>query len=65
MKECCASCVWFFVDDYDGEAYCTVTPPDYKGRYPKVTPSSKCKDYESIDAPSSPTNYETKDIRRS
>ena len=30
MKECCASFVWFYVDDY-GEELCTVNPPDYKG----------------------------------
>lgn len=64
MKECCASCVWFYVDD-DGEELCTVNPPDYKGRYPKVTHNSKCKDYEAINAPSSIMNYETKDARRS
>ena len=64
MKECCASCVWFFVDD-NGDELCTVNPPDYKGRYPRVTLSSKCKDYEYVDAPVSLNNYETKDVRRS
>lgn len=59
MKKTCASCNWFFTDDEDGHCYCTVNPPDYKGRYPRITPDSCCKDYESTEA----VSYETKDER--
>lgn len=58
-KTCCATCNWFYTDDEDGECYCTVNPPDFKGRYPKISPASRCKDYESAEA----SNYETKDER--
>lgn len=61
MKDCCASCIWFEVDEFDGESYCTVNPPDHKGRYPKVSPQSKCKNYEDA----LELDYETKDVRRS
>lgn len=62
MKAKCASCIWFYTDEEDGECYCTINPPDWKGRYPRVAPGSKCKDYEAADETSS--IYETKDERQ-